>query len=270
MPKIKCSSILFAINTLVVVLIGFSIVRFLSSTLNNYQLFTAILLPMALSGLTFYSFKVFFREKELWFSDRLETGLSNLKMELQKGHLILHGPKVAIPNQYIFWNSLLINANKEFLLCSTTNKSWFSKSREQSELIVSHFLRLLDSGGKITIMAFCDSNVQKMLETFFVSYFKPVVLDTPTRTQKKLRDCINTNFNIYLHNGCNYTANISDDRLLIIPLLNSRDFNDESIVVELNKFSNSTEYANYLADIERLKAKCSRMTIIDLIFEKDS
>lgn len=186
-----------------------------------------------------------------WINEILKNPNLNLP-----SRVFLHGTKFEVPNRHDFWNDLFSNAEKKFYLLGGTNKSWINRSEEQSEEFSSAIVKIISNGGRVKIIS---NNLPSTIKLHFDFYQKYI--------KKKLRNkTINNKFKTLLTYGTvensNYKAVISDDRIVLLPTMNSEQFKDESLVMELEG-SHHTYFKSYLADIDRL-FKENKCLVIDL------
>jgi TIR domain len=159
---------------------------------------------------------------------------------LPQGAIYCHGTKYTVPNSGIFWNNLLTSAKERFILIGGSNKSWLAKSKSQSQILADGVQRILGSGGTVNLVIDSEPTSSEMLATFCLSHLQhPVVKSAENR------------FKCCISDEPNYSAVVSDQRLLIIPLMNSEQFRAESMVVEIVRDTNPSIFDNYVADIER-------------------
>lgn len=164
-----------------------------------------------------------------------------------------HGTKFDVPKRETFWNSLLAEAQTAFTLIGNSNKSWVKRSTTQSHLLSTAIVRICCNGGKVTLVSNTDKAGSIAPTKAFLDRFVCEHARTATgRKQANIRDALGANLIYSVSPRINYSAVVSDDRAVILPLLNTAAFRDESMVIELSAKIHAKQFDNYCGDIERL------------------
>ena len=169
-----------------------------------------------------------------------------------------HGTKFQVPDSNSFWNELLKKAESRFYLIGNTNKSWVNKSDLQSEELANSILKIIENKGIVKIMSSDDSNIIEAHKCFFQDFVHPKLRSISGDDGKIIKRLFAQNVKYAVFNHSNYGAVISDNSLIILPTVNSDEFRDETLVLEL-RGSTSPEFTNYLADIDRMFRNGNRL-----------
>jgi len=170
--------------------------------------------------------------------------------------VFIHGTKFDVPKKNEFWNELFQKADTKFYLLGGSNKSWVNKGEHQSEELAMAIVRIISNGGNIKIISDDLPATIANHKQFYKEYIKPKIIDKALSTKFKKA------FIYGVVSSSNYQAVISDNRIVLLPKMNSTQFKDESLVMELEG-SHLPHFKNYLADIERL-LKEGNCKIIDI------
>jgi hypothetical protein len=195
---------------------------------------------------------IFKREIKLWINEILKNpSKHNLYPKV-----FVHGTKFDVPDKNEFWNDLCKRAEKRFFLLGGTNKSWVNKSEHQSQELADSILRIVKNRGIVRIISNDSASAISDHREFFNKHIKPEI------KSRDLFEKFKKTFMYGVIKDSNYQAVISDDRIVLLPTMNSSQFKDESLVMELEG-SHLPQFKNYLADIERL-FKENKCRVIDL------
>jgi len=163
-------------------------------------------------------------------------------------YVACHGTKYHVPDSAQFWNDLLERAEHEFILVGNSNKSWFKRDEEQSRRLGAAICRILEGGGRVVIISGTDRDVVTNTRTFISTHVTKRLNGNGVAKQQLLRD----RFLYAQAERVNYSAVLSDDRLLIMPRLNSREFAAEAMVLELTSAVHASQFKHYKDDINRV------------------
>lgn len=164
-----------------------------------------------------------------------------------------HGTKFDVPNRNLFWNDLLAQAQRRFYLLGRSNKSWINKGERQSTELAESIVRIISNGGTVRILSDSRPEVIASHKRFIRDHVLRL-WNGRSENQSITGSLGNPNGNTFkyvTYDQSNYGAVISDDRLVLLPTLNSSEFRDETLVLEIFGPS-SPQLANYLGDIDRL------------------
>lgn len=183
-----------------------------------------------------------------------------LKDEFNKLGIILNTEKVPyygtkfnvpkVPDKNTFWLSLLLEAEMEFIVVGRSNKHWIKQGGgRQLSIVGEQILRIVKSGGRVTIVSKNDEQVIQDTKSFFVEFIvNPLSQMSPDRRSSMIA-ALKDRFVYAVVDHLNYNVVLSDERIMVIPSLNSYEFRDESIVLEIRKAFVSDAYQNYRNDI---------------------
>jgi hypothetical protein len=160
-----------------------------------------------------------------------------------------HGTKFDVPNRNQFWNDLLAQAHYRFYLLGRSNKSWINKSERQSTELAESIVRILGNGGTVRILSDSRPDVIASHKRFIREHV--LRLWNGSQPIEVLGSASDSPIKYVTYDQSNYGAVVSDDRLVLLPTLNSSEFRDETLVLEIFGPS-SPQLANYLGDIDRL------------------
>jgi hypothetical protein len=177
-----------------------------------------------------------------------------------------HGTKFDVPNRTAFWDGLLHNAERRFYLVGNSNKSWVNKSDRQKVDLSKSIYRIIKQGGKVKIISSAESAVVESHRIFFRKYFRTCLDEDKGDCKEKAMKFVAENLIYGFHRHSNYGAVVSDDRLILLPTMNTAQFRAESLVLEVQN-PESEQFRNYLSDLDRLfsSEECTRVDVIDLI-----
>jgi nucleoside 2-deoxyribosyltransferase len=172
------------------------------------------------------------------------------------GQVVSHGTKFTVPHSHEFWNNLLKAANHRFYLVGYSNKSWINRTEEQSLELSQAIIHIIEQNGTVKILSVDEEKVKTHHERFLRDYiYRSVKALPPDRRQKvlaRIKDNIKPGLIYAVSNKSHYGAVVSDDRLLLLPTMNTQEFRSEALVLELKRGINSPQFENYLGDIDRL------------------
>lgn len=144
-----------------------------------------------------------------------------------------------------FWNELAPNAAKHFVLLGRTNKNWIQKSPREAQRLAREFVRILKGDGRVTILSGPDEAVVAAHRNFFLKCFDPIFLAEHAVG-------VNAPLTYRIVESSSYGAVVADDRLILLPSLNSEQFRSEAIVLEFTRYESPQPFDNYVADLDRL------------------
>jgi len=159
-----------------------------------------------------------------------------------------HGTKYDVPDRERFWNDLLESAQDEFILVGNSNKSWLRRDENQSRTLGEAIARIVNRGGRVVIISGKQKKTVTRTNAFIAKY---VVKHLSADSRADLEG--DAPRFIYAQAArVNYSAVLSDDRLLIMPRLNSPEFTAEAMVLELRRSLHATQFRHYKDDINRV------------------
>ena len=164
----------------------------------------------------------------------------------EKNIIKFHGKKNSVPGGNDWWNSLLSGANKRFFLIGESNKSWVNKDEEQKITLANAIVRILGNGGEVKILSTSNEIVPHTID-----FIRNYVYDVASTKGIDLSKYVGKTFVYSTSDHTNYNAVISDDKLILMPTLNTRMFRNDCMVLEIDQKSSKSTFNNYIADIER-------------------
>lgn len=211
------------------------------------------------------------RQKRYIHYQNDNKGIKYLKSELKKwidelvnnptehnlvAKALIHGTKFDVPKRNEFWNDLLNGAKTKFILLGGSNKSWINKSASQSQELADSIISIIKNNGSVILMSDNNPSVIGNHKYFYTKFIKHRLKSAA------LLKSFKSKFIYAVLEHSNYQAVISDSRIVLLPKMNSKQFKDESLVIELEG-SHLVQFKNYLADIERLfeESKCLKIDI---------
>jgi hypothetical protein len=195
---------------------------------------------------------------KLWIKETL----SNPEKHNHSPVVSVHGTKFDVPKRNEFWNNLCKDADNKFYLLGGSNKSWINKTDEQSDALAKSIVRIIINNGSVRIVSENIDNTILEHKHFFKKHILPKL------STKELLSKFKKHFLYGVLSHSNYQAVISDERIVLLPTMNSKQFKDESLVLELEG-GHLPQFKNYLADIERL-FKDKECEIIDITYDSKS
>lgn len=186
---------------------------------------------------------------------RIQNDITDLKKEIinyvDKDRLVCHGTKYAFPktNRSDFWNSFLINAHKKFILLGNTNKSWLNGGSDQSTKLGKSILAILENNGTVKIISENNERTIERHKKFIQQYVLEKIKSSENKNE--LLEKFYRNFAYKIQSDLNFTAVVSDNRLIILPRMNIEENQEKCMVLEINH-SVPEIYKNYLTDIEAI------------------
>ncbi len=146
------------------------------------------------------------------------------------------------------------DAESRFVLIGRSNKSWIAKSDEQSRVLGQAIIKITTGDGKVYIMSEdVEANRNRTIDFFKNHVLNEIYKMKPPEAKKHLEKIeANLVYAVTEYKDVNYAGVVSDNRMLIIPTLNSQNFRDSGMVLELIKEHNPTEFDTYNSDITRI------------------
>ena len=208
--------------------------------LNDFEKIAAIVFPVLL-GLSFYFISSWSTEQALSrLQSKIDQRFTALVDEHRVGRVRIYDTKKSVPGGAEFWNNLVKEAEKRFVIVGTTNKSWFNKDAEQSKRLVEEFARIKRNGGSVTVIAQNKSANIDMMRRFISNY-----CDSNVSGENNL-------FAFKTITALNYGAILNDQRIVMMPLPFEDGFREETLVIELLESEVPAVFHNYASDVERL------------------
>lgn len=219
--------------------------------LSTLELFTVLAFPLILGvGLSLITDRST-KSALVQIENRVSTSLENALNELSQNRIIWHGTKFNVPESTLFWNQLLERAQTRFYLVGRTNKSWVDKDDEQSRRLAENIIRILQSNGTVRIVSADESEIVARTVDFLDRYVNKALQMRDSAIRRTIASHSAQHLTYTVANS-NYGAVISDDRLFLIPTLNSSAFRADSPVFEIDRSQHRQVFDSLLADIERL------------------
>lgn len=240
--------ILIILLLLVIIAIYYSFIE----TLGFLDLSTIIIFPIILSILVeVISQKV--------SGDDLSKNLNLIKTELiinlGVSKVPCHGSVETIqgtsdPNSW--WLNKLLGAEREFTIIGRSNKHWIRQGGdEQLKIIGENMLRILENNGSVTILSKKDDKTKTHTKQFIEKYVLERIKERNSDQKAFLIERVKSGFKYIVMDDMKYNALIYDGKIIIMPTLNSYDFREDAIVLELSKELVPLAYKNYKDDIMR-------------------
>lgn len=252
-----------AIIALALVVVGavfiplFILIQRATQTLSTVEIITILIYPIfasaAASLLVTYLFRLVDRPR--W------TGVETRLGALTNRRISCLGTKYEVPNGGEFWNSLLHVAQRRFFLIGNTNKSWIWKDEDQAKKLAQSIYDIVSRGGEVRIVSNDDVETIKKTKQFIDKHLRPLV------AKKADKERFTRNFIYRAVENSNYSGVVSDDRLVLMPVMNTGAFRAESMVLDLNALDHEREFKNYLGDIGRITGADGEGTPIPLVWE---
>lgn len=183
------------------------------------------------------------------FEKEMKVLKNEINNYIDKNRIVCHGTKYVFPSidRSKFWNDLLIGANKKFILLGTTNKSWVTGGTDQSNRLGNAIIAILENNGEVKILSHDEARTIENHKIFIKKYILDKIGDDST-----LLDKFQKHFTYKLQDNLNFTAVVSDDRLIILPRMNNEQNHEKCMVLEINRHTLGEIHQNYLSDIETI------------------
>jgi hypothetical protein len=219
--------------------------------LSAYELVTVIIYPLfvavAVALVADWSAKSALEQFRREFTELLAQTIKGIS----RSKIVWHGTKYNVPDSNIFWNNLLERSYRRFYLVGKTNKSWVDKDEAQSQNLADNILRILAEGGTVRIASIEDAATIDRTLVFLRKYVGKALQLKDSATRKRIANSAESRFSYVTYAHANYGAVLADDRLFLIPALNSDEFRPDSPVFEIDRNQHNQAFENLLADIER-------------------
>lgn len=158
-----------------------------------------------------------------------------------------HGTKYNVPGGNDWWNSLMLDASERFYLVGESNKSWINKDDEQKKLLAKAMARIIANNGKVKILS-----TSTQIVPLTIDFIKKYVFIEADKIGLILSDIVKDSLIYTVAERINYNAVVSDNKLILMPTLNTPMFRNDCMVLELERKSLKSTFNNYIADIERM------------------
>ncbi|MCP3956679.1 MAG: toll/interleukin-1 receptor domain-containing protein [bacterium] len=161
---------------------------------------------------------------------------------LQESATLVYANKYAMPAR--FWRDLYCNAAKRFVLVGRSNKSWISRSQHQTAEFASNLNRIVSGGGSVHLVSIDELSIKAQTADFLSLVLQDPAGATTDELKQRLRYSVVS--------GTNYQAVMSDEELVILPMMNSSEFREETLVIRLTRSQQEAAFVSYQEDIARL------------------
>jgi hypothetical protein len=102
---------------------------------------------------------------------------------------------------------------------------------------------------------------------FLRLFIQPEVTSRPPKERRRLMELMRTNFHYRTFDDSNYSAVVSDDTIIFMPVLNTDKFRVEAPWLEIVRTIHKREYQNFSSDIERLIEHESKTVRLETMFK---
>ena len=175
-----------------------------------------------------------------------------------QGLLRTFSNKLEMPGDY--WRQLSMTAQETFLLLGRSNKSWIQRSDAQRARFAADLARLAQAGGTATLFSDGTSEARDVMLDFLTKSLRPLLESDGAVTEHALAMRIRY---FSLECAIHYQAVRSDDTIVVLPLLNSESFREESIVLQLEREQHPHQFESYADDLVRLQDQASQILWIE-------
>jgi hypothetical protein len=182
------------------------------------------------------------------FEQNIDSLESSLASDIYSNKLILHGSKYKFPDydRSTFWNNFLLEADHTFVLVGHTNKSWVKGDQRQCQLLSDSIIRIIRDGGTVRILSCTDDDVISSNLRFIEEWVVDKLNGLSSGMVLRAKDSVE----YATFDDINYNAVVSDDRLVVIPRSNDKDFRQNDAVIEVDPIFHNDIYTNYMKDID--------------------
>ena len=181
---------------------------------------------------------------------------------LGRARLMAFQNKFSMPSTNHYWRGLADNAEKRFVLLGGSNKSWIHHSTERRNSLGRSIIKIIRNGGDVALLCYDRKSVIDKHAEFIRDCVIRPIKSLPKAQSKLLCTRINANFHFSAASDLNYQSVISDEKIVVMPLLNTPEFKEESLVFELFPSKHGEHYTSYQNDILR---KIERSKIADFV-----
>lgn len=168
-----------------------------------------------------------------------------------RARLMTFQNKFSMPGTNQFWRGLAEQASARFVLLGGTNKSWIHHSAERRRSLGQSILRIVANGGQVAMSCYDTKAALKEHAIFIQECVVSEIRPRSTVQRRALLAKVARALKVAATNDLNYQAVISDSRIVVMPLLNSQNFKEESPVFELSPARHGEHYVTYQNDILR-------------------
>jgi hypothetical protein len=160
--------------------------------------------------------------------------------------------KYAMNDSNTYWHNLRVRAKKMLVIMGGTNKSWINRDPDENYDFAKQIIELVKENGT-TIGLITSKKGIEPTKFFVKKYIIELVNSQKEKDERrKIKKLLIEKFKYCVIPHVNYKAILSDDKIVILPNLFTHEFQDESMVLELNQGTHYVEYDYYLQDIKRI------------------
>lgn len=170
---------------------------------------------------------------------------------LGRARLMAFQNKFSMPATNHYWRSLPENAEKRFVLLGGSNKSWIRHSTERRKSLGRSIVRIIQADGEVAMLCYDRKTAIDQHTSFFKDCILAGVTAIPGARGASVCSKLRKNLRFAVSNELKYQAVISDQRIVVMPLLNSPEFKEESLVFELSPAKHGEHHTCYQNDILR-------------------
>lgn len=215
-----------------------------------------IRIPTDLQGVTYVDLKDPVRahlEMQAWMLRIAKTAPAH-----GRARLMTFQNKFSMPDTNQYWRGLAESATARFLLLGGTNKSWIHHSAERRRELGRSILRIIRGGGHVAMLCY-DTKAALREHAAFIDECVVGEVTSRSVSQRRIQLArVARSLRVAATNTLKYQAVISDARIVVMPLLNSEQFKEESPVFELSEARHGEHYTTYQNDIVRTVDHCEK------------
>jgi hypothetical protein len=247
----KNSNLITGISLIVGLIITVFIFKLIqtSTNLKTFDIVLLLLFPIIIAIVTYLFSTNDLIKLKADLIEEYKNHRTEVNSYVDRNRFVCHGTKFGVPNRSEFWDHFLIYANNQFVLFGKTNHNWVSGGNEQSIRLGNAIVSILEKNGRVKILSQDKEETIVKHKVFIEKYVVDKIKKSSNKNAllKKFQD----NFTYRIKSHLNFTAVISDDRIIILPRMNNDDNHEKCMVLELNH-SMEEIYKNYSTDIETI------------------
>lgn len=206
------------------------------------------------------------------FADLARKHLTNFLYSLPRAkgvcevatHATIYNTFYEIPGEHVFWNNLLVESKKRFYRVGRDNKYWIEKTTAQSKELGSAIMDLVGADGVVSFISEDSPGIRDLHMNFFRKYVAAQLSQTRGKKRQQLVEKLEVGLSYRTIGRINWEAVLSDDTLLVIPVLHDSNFFGDSPAIMLSLQDRPMLFHNFVSDIERLQSSESGTRRIDL------
>ena len=182
--------------------------------------------------------------------------VSGTSASVGRARILAFQNKFSMPATNHYWRELVESAGTRFFLLGGSNKSWINQSTERRKACGESIVRIIANGGDVAIVCYDHEETLDGHSKFIRDCVVKPLAALPSSRRIALLRRIKQHLRVAATNDLKYQAAVCDSRIVIMPLLNSAEFKEESLILELSPTKHGEHYSSYESDIVRTVDRC--------------